>query len=60
MTEPHPKNELATLRDLLNRLETGVLTMRRNHEDVTQQEIGILKLEIAHLETILTRLKGPS
>jgi hypothetical protein len=60
MTKPHQKDELAMLRDLQKRLETGTLTMRRNREDVTQQEIGILKREIAHFETILARLKGAS
>jgi hypothetical protein len=46
-------DELATLRQLLDQLETGALTMRRNYEDVTQQEAGILRKEIAALEKTL-------
>ena len=53
-------DELATLRQLLDQLETGALTMRRNNEDVTQQEAGILRKEIAALEKTLARLDAPS
>jgi hypothetical protein len=34
--------------------------MRRNNEDVTQQEAGILRKEIAALEKTLARLDAPS
>jgi dihydroorotase len=59
MHRPHPADELATLRDLLERMETGALTMNRpGHGDVTKHEMDILRLEIAHLEKVLIRLKG--
>jgi hypothetical protein len=50
-------DELATLRQLLECLETGVMTLRRGEQDVTQQEAGILRKEIGALEKTLARLK---
>ena len=46
------------LRDLLERLESGTLTMRRSGQDITQQEADILRKEIAALEKTLARLRG--
>lgn len=60
MEKPTLTDELATLRNLLERLESGVLTMRRSGEDVTKQEAGILRKEIAALEKTLARLKAAS
>ena len=55
MDKPHPADELGGLRQFLERLESGHMTLRlrHNHIDVTTHEIGILKREIAHLEQIL-------
>lgn len=60
MEKPTLTDELATLRDLLERLESGALTMRRNHEDVTKREAGILRKEIAAIEKTLARLRAAS
>jgi hypothetical protein len=56
MDEPHPAKELATLRDLVRRLESGDLSARLRGVDVTKQEIGLLRREIARLDMILNRL----
>jgi hypothetical protein len=55
MDEPHPADELAGLRQFLERLESGYMRLRRNQVDVTKSESGILKHEIARLERILGR-----
>jgi len=52
-----PADELATLRDLLNRLETGELTLCRGNQDVSKHESGVLKSEITRLEKVLQRIK---
>jgi len=57
MNSPPPADELATLRDLLNRLETGELTLRRGNQDVSKHESSVLKSEIARLEKVLERIK---
>lgn len=57
MNSRHPADELASLRDLLNRLETGELTLRRADQDVSKQESSVLRSEIARLEKILERVK---
>ena len=57
MNSPPPADELATLRDLLNRLETGELTLRRGNQDVSKHESAVLKSEIARLEKVLERIK---
>ena len=57
MNSRHPADQLASLRDLLNRLETGELTLRRADQDVSKQESSVLKSEIARLEKILERVK---
>jgi ribosomal protein S2 len=53
-----PADELATVRDLLNRLETGELTLRHGDQDVSRREIDVLKREVARLEKILKRVKS--
>jgi hypothetical protein len=57
MNSRPPADELATLRDLLNRLETGELTLRRGSQDVSKHESSVLKSEIARLEKVLERIK---
>ncbi|MDQ1387464.1 MAG: hypothetical protein QOF56_918 [Acidobacteriaceae bacterium] len=47
-------DELGLLRWEMAQIESGARTLRRNHRDVTQQELGILKREIAFLEKIRT------
>jgi hypothetical protein len=53
MDKLRPADELAGLRQFLERLESGYVRLRRNQVDVTRSEIGILKREIARLERIL-------
>jgi hypothetical protein len=60
MEKPTLNDELLTLRSLLERLETGDLTIRKSGKDVSQQEADILKKEIAALEKTLARLKAAS
>jgi hypothetical protein len=36
-------------------MECGARTLRRNHDDVTKREIGILNREIAFLEKVKAR-----
>jgi hypothetical protein len=57
MNSAPPADELATLRNLLSRIETGELTLRRGNQDVSKHEISILKQEIARLEAILERVR---
>ena len=58
MNSSPPADELATLRDFLERIETGELTLRRGNQDVSRQEIGVLKREIARLGKLLERVKS--
>jgi|SRR5450759_654651 hypothetical protein len=58
MDEPHPTDELAGLRQFLERLESGYMRLRRNQVDVTKSEICILKREVSRLERILVRAKS--
>jgi len=51
------RSELNKARDLLDRLMSASMTLRLNHKDVTQNEIGVLKREIAFLEKVLARTK---
>jgi hypothetical protein len=53
----HPADELAGLRSFLARLESGSMKLSEYGKDLTQKEIGILKLEIKHLEDVLARLR---
>jgi hypothetical protein len=52
----HPDDELASLRDLLEALETGSMKLLRNGRDVTQEEIAKLKPDIEYLESVLARI----
>jgi hypothetical protein len=60
MESPRLTDELATLKNLLERLESGSMTMRSGGKDVTQREVGILRKEIAAIEKTLARLRGTS
>ena len=51
-------DELKAVKDFLSRLESGEMRLIRSGKDVTQNEIAILRREIAFLEKILARLKG--
>jgi hypothetical protein len=53
-----PADELAGLRQFLERLESGHMRLRHNQVDVTKSEVCILKGEIAQLEQILSRAKS--
>jgi hypothetical protein len=55
MIDSRPTDELELLRWEVAQIESGARTLRRNHIDVTQQELGILKLEIALLEQAQAR-----
>jgi len=57
MNSRRPADELASLRDLLDRLETGEFTLRRANQDVSKQESSVLRSEIARLEKVLERIK---
>jgi hypothetical protein len=58
MAHLHRNAELANIRDFLQRLESGQLKLVRGLDDVTKEEISILKREIAFLEKRLARLKA--
>ncbi len=51
-------DELAGLRHFLKRLESGDMKLTINSVDSTQQEIDILKHEIARLERVMARFKS--
>jgi uncharacterized small protein (DUF1192 family) len=53
--EPLTADELAGLRQFLSRLMSKELTLSSGGVDVTQEEIGVLKREIARLERVLAR-----
>ena len=53
-------DELAEACDLLERLTSRSLTLRRRGEDVTQDEIGVLRREIAFHEKVLSRSQRPT
>jgi hypothetical protein len=53
----HPDDELASLRRLLNALETGSMKLLRNGKDATQEEAATLKPDIEYLESVLTRIR---
>jgi hypothetical protein len=57
VTPPSATDELAGLRRFLKAFETNT-TIRRRGVDVTREEIDILKREIAHLESILARVRN--
>jgi hypothetical protein len=55
MNDSRPTDELGLLRWEVAQIESGARTLRRNHRDVTQHELGILKREIAFLEKVKGR-----
>ena len=57
MDELRPADELVGLRRFLERLELVETTLQRNHVDVTDSEISILKREIVHLERIFAKIR---
>jgi hypothetical protein len=54
----HPDDELASLRRLLDALETGSMKLLRNEKDVTQEEVAKLKPDIEYLESVLARIRS--
>jgi hypothetical protein len=57
MDKTRPIDELAFLRGFLARLEAGELILSRSGVDVSQEEMAVLKREIAHLDRVLARTK---
>jgi hypothetical protein len=55
MTDSRSTDELNLLRWEVEQMESGARTLRRNHRDVTKQELGILRREIAFLEKVAAR-----
>jgi hypothetical protein len=53
MNDSRITDELAGLRAFLKRLENTELRLVRNGVDVSNDEIEVLKREIAHLEAVL-------
>jgi exonuclease VII small subunit len=58
MDESPAADELAGLRQFLKRLESGDMKLTVNGLDSTENEIDILKLEIARLERVISRFKS--
>jgi hypothetical protein len=55
MSKPPPIDDLSALRDLLDRLEAGEMTLRRGQEDVSEHGIDVLRTAVARLEAVLER-----
>ena len=53
-----PSDELVGLRRFLERMESPGTTLFRNHIDVTDSEINILKREIAYLDRIFASIRS--
>jgi hypothetical protein len=53
----HPDDELASLRRLLDALESGSMKLLQNGRDVTQEEVAKLKPDIEYLEAVLARIR---
>ena len=53
-----PADELVGLRRFLERLESPETTLFRNHIDVTESEINILKREIPYLDRIFASIRS--
>jgi hypothetical protein len=54
----HPDDELASLRHLMDALESGSMKLLLNGRDVTQEEIAKLKPDIEYLESVLARIRS--
>ena len=60
MNDSRLTDELALLRWEVSQIKSGSRMIRRNHCDVTKQEFGILKREIAFPEKIQARAEAPT
>jgi hypothetical protein len=58
MPEQRQVDELKSLRDLLDRLQSGELQILRNGQDVTASEVAILKREVSFLNAVIVWLKS--
>ena len=54
----HPDDELASLRHLLDALESGSMKLLLNGRDVTQEELAKLKPDIEYFESVLARIRS--
>ncbi len=54
----HPDDELASLRHLMDALESGSIKLLLNGRDVTQEELAKLKPDIEYLESVLARIRS--
>ena len=54
----HPDDELASLRRLLDALESGSMKFLLNGRDVTKEEVAKLKPDIEYLESVLARIRS--
>jgi hypothetical protein len=55
MSDSQSTDKLNLLRWQVEQMGSGARVLRLNHRDVTKQEIGILKREIAFLEKVGAR-----
>jgi hypothetical protein len=53
-----PDDELASLRYLLDALESGSMKLLLNGRDVTREEVAKLKPDIEYLESVLARIRS--
>lgn len=58
MAETSAADELTSLREFLDRLQSGELKILRGEQDVTESQIAIVKREIAFLNAVLIWLKA--
>ena len=54
----HPDDELASLRRLLDALESGSMKLLLNARDVTQEEVAKLKPDIEYIKSVLARIRS--
>ena len=54
----HPDDELASLRRLLDALESRSMKLLLNGRDVTQEEVAKLKPDIEYIESVLARIRS--
>jgi len=53
-----PDDEFASLRRLLDALESGSMKILLKGRDVTQEELAKLKPDIEYLESVLARIRS--
>lgn len=58
MAETSVADELTSLRELLDRLQSGELRILRGEQNVTESQIAILRREIAFLNAVLIWLRA--